>query len=124
MKQKLFFCKVYSDDATAIHYGVKTCEACNVFFRRFLNKHKTIRTYTIITVKKIRIIKMIVNIYHLLVGDLILISYRSIYTFNKWRFCSSITAFTLTVSFSSFKSCEKCTLVYNKIIMNKILLSN
>ncbi len=44
---EVVFCKVCSDEATGIHYGVETCEACKVFFRRFLNKYtKYSCTYT------------------------------------------------------------------------------
>ncbi|CAF1055128.1 unnamed protein product, partial [Brachionus calyciflorus] len=34
-------CRICSDEATGIHFGVSTCEPCKVFFRRSLLRYKT-----------------------------------------------------------------------------------
>jgi hypothetical protein len=94
MKQKLFFCKVCSDDATAIHYGVETCEACKVFFRRFLDKYTK---YSYLCNNNCEIDK------------------------NNQNNCKNLPSICRRFS---FKSCDKCTLVHIIIIMNKILLLN
>jgi hypothetical protein len=39
--EKLGNCKICSDKATGIHYGVGTCEGCKGFYKRSLNKYKS-----------------------------------------------------------------------------------
>ena len=39
--EKFGKCKICSDKATGIHYGVETCEGCKGLYKRSLNKYKS-----------------------------------------------------------------------------------